>query len=51
MEMSWQERLNDLSCWDKFYQTFLDESNNDINVCVRLRECKESLTLLALQSE
>ena len=39
-----------LSCLDKFYQIFLDDSNNNINICIWLRECKEVLTVLEFQS-
>ena len=38
-----------LSCRDKFYQIFLDDANNDINICIWLRESKEVLTVLEFQ--
>ena len=52
MEMSRLVGENEyLSCLHKFYQTFLDDSNNDINICVWLRTCKAALIVLAFQPE
>ena len=38
-----------LSCQDKFYQIFVDDSNNDVNICIWLREFKEVLAVLEFQ--
>ena len=38
-----------LSCRDKFNQIFVDDSSNDVNICIWLREFKEVLAVLEFQ--